>query len=64
MAVTHELMEFHGSWTLNAQREYDGGGGKAETVRASGSLLLKWVRKAFTYPAGTAVIDWLDITAF
>ena len=64
MAVTHELMEFLGSWTLNAQREYDGGGGKSDKVRASGNLLLKFVRKAFTYSDGTAVIDWLEIIGF
>ena len=64
MAVAHELMEFPGSWTLNAQRVYAGGGGKSDKVRAIGNLLLKFVRKAFTYSDGTAVVGWMEITGF
>ena len=66
MALNHTPMRLTEHWTLEAQREYKraNGNSKVSPVRASGNMLLKFVRKAFTEPNGTSMIHWLEITGF
>ena len=66
MSLSHVLLSCAEPWTLDAQREFARviGNSAPKSVRISGSSLLKFARKAFTEPDGTAVIKWLDITGF